>query len=139
MIKIFIQRQIQIVNSAKLLTKLKERGKTKNDGTRLDFKFNESVTCIKLISLCLSQGAFKTQSLPAEFQLNPWIQFSSPWYSHWKLLILTTLTRDIQSVSLLRMRQSVIICTMYPNTELWKLHLLFLGNRNSATPDTKNH
>jgi len=23
------------------------------------------------------------------------------------------------------------------NTELWKLHLLFLGDRNSATPDKK--
>ena len=55
------------------------------------------------------------------------------------MVILTTLTRDIQCVSLLRMRQSVIRCTMYPNTELWKLHLLFQGNRNSATPDTKNH
>ena len=49
------------------------------------------------------------------------------------------LTRNIQCVSLLRMRQSVIRCTMYTNTELWKLHLLFLGSRNSATPDTKNH
>ena len=54
-------------------------------------------------------------------------------------LILTRLTRDIQCVSLLRMGQSVIRCTMYANTELWKLHMLFLGNRNSATPDTKNH
>ena len=52
---------------------------------------------------------------------------------------LTALTRDIQRVSLLRMRQSVIRCTMYPNTELWKSQLLFLGNENSATPDTKNH
>ena len=34
------------------------------------------------------------------------------------------------------MGQSVIRCTMY-NTELWMLHLLFLGNRNSATPDMK--
>ena len=35
------------------------------------------------------------------------------------------------------MRQSVIRCTMYPNTKLMKLLLLFLGIRTSATPDTK--
>ena len=34
------------------------------------------------------------------------------------LLILTTLTRDIQCESLLRMRQSVVTCTMYPDTDL---------------------
>ena len=28
---------------------------------------------------------------------------------------------------------------MYPIIELWKLHLLFEGNKNSATPDRKNH
>ena len=32
--------------------------------------------------------------------------------------ILTTLTRDIQCESLLRMRQSVVTCTMYPDTDL---------------------
>ena len=53
--------------------------------------------------------------------------------------ILTTLTRDIESESLLRMRPSVMRCTIYPDTDLRKLPLLFLGNRNSATPDTKNH
>ena len=31
--------------------------------------------------------------------------------------ILTTLTRDIQCESLLRMRQSVVTCTMYPDRE----------------------
>ena len=34
-------------------------------------------------------------------------------------VILATLTRDIQCVSLLRMRQSVIRCTMYPNTDFF--------------------
>ena len=28
---------------------------------------------------------------------------------------------------------------MYPNIELWKLHLLFVGNKNSATPNRENH
>ena len=32
--------------------------------------------------------------------------------------ILTTLTRDIQCESLLRMRQSAVTCTMYPDTDL---------------------
>ena len=50
-----------------------------------------------------------------------------------KVSILTTLTRDIESESLLRMRPSVIRCTMYPDTDLRKLPLLSLGNRNSET------
>ena len=54
--------------------------------------------------------------------------------------LLATLTRDNhQCVHSLRMRKTVIICTMYPNAELWKLYLLFLRNRNSATPETENH
>ena len=56
----------------------------------------------------------------------------------WRLpVILITLTRDIQCESLLRMRQAVVTFTMYPDTDLQKLHLLFQGNRNSATPDKK--
>ena len=50
----------------------------------------------------------------------------------YEVLILTTLTRGIRCVSFLRMHRSVILCKMYPYTELWKLHLLFLENRNSA-------
>ena len=37
--------------------------------------------------------------------------------SYRRLRILTTLTRDIQCESLLRMRQSVVTCTMYPDTD----------------------
>ena len=66
-------------------------------------------------------------------------KFVVSWTRGWAPF-LTTLTRDVQCVSLLRMRQSVIICTVCRNAELWKLHPLFLGNRlKSATPDTKNH
>ena len=57
------------------------------------------------------------------------------------MLILTTLARDIQCESLLRMRQSVIQCKRYPdiNPKPYKEELMFPRIQRCATPDTKNH
>ena len=89
--------------------------------------------------LCMLNCIVRRDTVKSHFKA-PLVSSYKPCYLL-KQIILTTLARDIQCESLLRMRQSVIQCKRYPdiNPKPYNEELMFPGIQRCATPDTKNH